>query len=286
MRILLKLALCVAVATVPAYAQRGGGGHGGGGMGGGGFHGGGTGGMGGGGRGGWGGGGMGGGGRGGWGGGGWSGGGRGGSWGGGSWGRGGLGFNSGFFNRNFNRAYSGIFFGGGYSPYVWGYPGIGAYGGYGYWPSYGASYYPYDYGYPYGWDNAYPDMAAAPAQTSPNVTVIYPPSQPANTALYVQPARPVIREYDQYGQEIAPSGPSSGTSADAARSAPSGGAPVYLFAFKDNVIRAAAAYWVDGRVLHYVTTDHEERQVPLADVDRTLTQRLNGERHVTVQLPQ
>ena len=259
MRILLKVALCVAVAAVPAYAQRGGGGHGGGGMGGGGFHGGGMGGMGGGGRGGWGGGGF-----------------RGGGF------NKGFGFNSGFFNRNFNRAYSSIFFGGGYYPFGWGY---GGFGGYGYWPSYGASYYPYDYGYPYGWDNAYPDMAAAPTQTSPNVTVIYPPSQPANTALYVQPARPVIREYDQYGQEIAPSGPSSGVSPDAARSAPSGGSPVYLFAFKDNVIRAASAYWVDGHVLHYVTIDHEERQVPLSDVDRTLTQRLNGERHVTVQLP-
>ncbi len=268
MRILLQFALCVAVAGSPVvFAQRGGGGHGGGGMGGGGFHGGGMGG------GGFRGGGMGGGGF------------RGGGFGGGGFRGGGFnkgfGFNSGFFNRNFNRAYSSIFFGGGYYPFGGGY-GIGSYGGY--WPSYGLSYAPYDYGYPYGEDYGYPDMAGAPAQTSPNVTVIYPPSQPANTALYVQPARPVMHEYDQYGQEIMPSAPSGGSAADAARSAPSE-SPVYLFAFKDNVIRAASAYWVDGHVLHYVTTDHEERQVPLSDVDRTLTQRLNGERHVTVQLP-
>jgi len=43
--------------------------------------------------------------------------------------------------------------------------------------------------------------------------------------------------------------------------------PIYLVAFqKDHEIRAAAAYWVDGQTLHYVTQQHEEkrpRSVPL-----------------------
>jgi hypothetical protein len=57
--------------------------------------------------------------------------------------------------------------------------------------------------------------------------------------------------------------------------------PIYLIAFKnqDN-IRAAQAYWVTGGMLHYVTLQDEQRLAPLDSVDRTLTYRLNRERHV------
>jgi hypothetical protein len=108
---------------------------------------------------------------------------------------------------------------------------------------------------------------------SPNVTVIYPSNaQPE----YSAPVRPAMRTYDQYGQETRP---------EAAASAPSG-SPIYLIATKDQVIRAAAAYWVDGRTLHYLTLQHEEKQAPLDSVDRGLTMQLNRERNVAFQLPQ
>jgi hypothetical protein len=51
-------------------------------------------------------------------------------------------------------------------------------------------------------------------------------------------------------------------------------------------IRAAAAYWVEGRTLHYVTLQHEEKQAPIESVDRDLSMRLNRERRVTFSLPQ
>jgi hypothetical protein len=258
MRALQLFALCLVLSASPAMAQRGGGGGRGGGMGGGG----GRGGMGGGGfRGGMGGGGF----RGGMGGGGFRGGMGGGFRGGKSFGfRGG--FNNGFF-RGFNRAYSSIFFNGFYSPYVWSYPFIGSYA---YSPYYGS--YPYGYDQ-YGYDSSYPAY-----NSSPNVTVIYPAQPQASTSVYVERARPEMREYDEYGQEVQPSASAPPSSAAAS--------PIYLLAFKDHVIRAAASYWVEGRTLHYVTLEHDARQVPLSDVDRDLTLQLNHERRVTIQLPQ
>jgi hypothetical protein len=105
------------------------------------------------------------------------------------------------------------------------------------------------------------------------VTVVYPQSQPATTTI-VERANPVMHEYDQYGQELHP-----------AQSSAAASSPVYLIAFQDHVIRAAASYWVDGNTLHYITLQHEERQAPLDTVDRDLTMQLNRDRHVSINLP-
>jgi hypothetical protein len=244
MRRILEIALCCLLAAGGAMARGGGGG--GGGRGGGGFGGGGFGG------------------------------GRGGGFVGGG-GFGGGGFRGGF-GGGFNRGFGGYGygfgrFGYGYG-YGWPYWGLGLYGAalwdYDLW-DYGA----YPYGYPYSYP-AYPYPYSYPAspydgyasyQTSPNVTVVYP-QQP-------QTARPVLREYDQYGQEIRPSGGSSAAA----------GSPIYLIAFNDHVIRAAAAYWVDGSTLHYVTLEHEEKTAPLNTVDRSLSSQLNRERQIQFQLP-
>ena len=254
MRFFLQLALCGLLAGGVAIAQRGGGGHGGG-MGGGGFRGGGMGG------------GMGSGGfRGGGGGGGFHGGvGVGGGFHGGFNNGSHGGFNNGFHVTGFRPGFgfNRFGFGAGFYGYpYWGYGGYPSYGGYGlgYYDSYPyGGYYPYDSGYAYN--------------TSPNVTVVYP-SQAA-APVYVERATPVTHEYDQYGQEVQSSGGSSGSSS-----------PIYLFAFQDHAIRAAASYWVEGKTLHYVTLQHEEKQAPIDSLDRDLTQRLNRERRVQMQLPQ
>ena len=208
--------------------------------------------------------------------------------GGGGFGGGGFrggGFGGGGFRGGFGNGFRGGF---GYNRF-----GYGLGYGYGY-PSWGGGWgigwgYPYlGYGYDSCWDYAscygyggYADpgyayngyTAPAPAySSSPGVTVISVP-QPAAPA-YVDHASPVTREYDQYGQEVQPSGGSAAAAS-----------PVYLIAFTDHNIRAAQAYWVDGHVLHYVTLQHEERQIPLTDVDRKLTLQLNHERHVNLQLP-
>ena len=164
------------------------------------------------------------------------------------------GFRGGFFNRGFG-------FGGFYG---------------GYYPSY-ALYSPwwgYDYSYPYygyGYGYSYPVY-----EPSPNVTVVYPAAQPALTTVYVERANPTMHSYDQYGQEIAP--PAAGGQA--------AGSPIYLIAFKDGVIRAAASYSVAGNTLRYVTLQHEEKQAPIETVDRNLSLQLNRERHVAFQLPE
>jgi hypothetical protein len=150
---------------------------------------------------------------------------------------------------------------------AWGWGDFG-YADYSYPYAYYPSYYPY-YGDTYagGYGAGY-GAGYAGYQTSPNVTVIYPPTQPSVVT-------PVIREYDQYGQEIHPSAGSSASTS-----------PIYLIAFNDHTIRAVSSYYVEGRTLHYVTLQHEEREVPLDTVDRNLSQALNRERQVPFSLPQ
>jgi len=173
--------------------------------------------------------------------------------------RGGGGFGYGGFRGGFGygyRGYGGYGYGGFYGYPFW--PGWGF--GYSYWPGY------YDYGYsPY----YYPYNSYDP---SPNTTVIYPaPDPPAPSTGYAERANPVVGQYDQYGQEV--------------KASSSGGAPIYLLAFTDHAIRAAAAYWVDGQTLHYVTLEHEQKQAPLDTVDRGLSLQLNRERRVPFSLP-
>jgi hypothetical protein len=72
----------------------------------------------------------------------------------------------------------------------------------------------------------------------------------------------------------------------AALAAPaSAGSPIYLFALKDETVRPAVAWWVEGNVLHYVTPAGKQADAPLDAVDRNLTDRLNAERNVRMQLP-
>jgi hypothetical protein len=142
-------------------------------------------------------------------------------------------------------------------------------------------YWPYSYdSYPY-YDSGYANYDYPAYQTSPNVTVVYPnQAQSSGTNVYVDRANPVMREYDQYGQETHRSGSEPGSSSSAVAAS-----PIYLIAFQDHTIRAAGSYWVDGRTLHYVTLQHEERLAPLDTVDRSLSMQLNRERRVQFTLP-
>jgi hypothetical protein len=253
----LALITILALAGSPAiFAQRGGGGfHGGGGMGGG-FRGGGMGG------GGFRGGGMGGGFRGGMGGGGGFRGGMGGGFRGGFGGgfRGNNGFRGNFGFNRFNRFNNGFFNNGFIGWPWWGAWGWPLWGG---WPLWDSG----DGGYPvasYAPSGGYPypeNYGAAPAPVIINQNLGSAPAPP--------PPAPTITEY----------------TAPPPTQVQSSEPPLFLLAFQDNVIRAVLAYWVDGTTLHYVTLEHEQKQVPLSTVDRTLSERLNHERNVTFQLP-
>src|ERR1035438_10322345 len=173
-------------------------------------------------------------------------------------GGGGIGRSGGF------RGYYGGYYGGYgsyYSPYF--YSGYGL--GYGYWPSYA------DYGYGY---NSYPAYSYPVYQPSPDVTMMYAPPAPAPATVYVERAGPPTCQRDEYGQEI-----------QRPRSAPDSDSSIYLIAFRDRSIFAAVAYWAEGGTLHYVTQEHEQKQVPLSTVDRDLSDKLNRERGVAFSLP-
>ena len=244
MKMLLKVTFCCCLTAAAGMAQHGGGGGGARGGGGGGFRGGGGGGFS---HGGFGGGGF-----------------RGGS---GFRGFGGFGSFGGFSSFGGFRSFG---FRGGfgfYNPYI--YSGYGL--GYGYGPGY------YDSGYDSYPAYSYPAYGSS-YQPSSNVTVVYPPASQSST-VYAERPNPVLREYDQYGQQIA--GPAAG--GPGAMSGPAT-PPVYLIAFRDHTIRAAVAYWVEGNAVHYVSLEHESKQAPLDSIDRDLSRQLNSERRVPFSL--
>ena len=55
---------------------------------------------------------------------------------------------------------------------------------------------------------------------------------------------------------------------------------------KDKTINAAAAYWVDGPMLNYVTQQGVHVIVRLDLVDRGLSRELNRQRNVEFRLPE
>ncbi len=62
--------------------------------------------------------------------------------------------------------------------------------------------------------------------------------------------------------------------------------PIYLIAFSDHRIQACLAYWVEGDTLHYVTREHEHKQIGLDGIDRAFSEQLNRDRRVEFRLPQ
>ena len=164
-------------------------------------------------------------------------------------------FHNNFRFRNFDRSLS---------PFAFGSPGFdGSNADYGN---------PFDYGYPSDDSQRY-DSSNAGYQSSVSAVIevqltphiySYVPVNSRNALV-----APDIHEY------VPPLSQSNSTY----------GPTLYLIAFQDNSIRAALAYWMEGSTLRYVTLDHEQKQAPLASVDRALSERLNGERHVLFRLP-
>ena len=182
--------------------------------------------------------------------------------------RGGFGgYHGGYVNRGFGRG----FIGHGY----WGWPRW-SWGGY-YWPGSYYTYYPYYSYYPY-YPYAYSGYAGDYSYgnayaTSPNVIVVYPQPQGAESQVHYQ-SSPAIREYDENGYEVTPSG-------SAARS----GSPTYLIALKNHVIYDAVSYSVKDGTIYFVTIAKEQKSCPMIMVDRAFSAELNRERGVNFQLP-
>jgi hypothetical protein len=164
-----------------------------------------------------------------------------------------------------------------------GYNGAPAHGhGYGYGGGNNAVAYPVPYPvYMGGYDNSY-----APAQQqAPNITIIMPP----------QSQQPPVT-INQYGvgyqppdQQAASGQPESNVRTYESPSRAPSPAPaddaVFLVALKDSTVYTAVAYWVEGDMLHYITTQGKHNQVSLDLVDRAISDKLNEGRKVEFRLP-
>jgi hypothetical protein len=110
-------------------------------------------------------------------------------------------------------------------------------------------------------------VLATAAHAQSNVTVVYPPpAQPSSVVVFL-PERPVIRPV-MVREEFEPTRQIT-----------------YFIAFKDNVVRVADQYWVDGKTIFVLTTDHQRLTAPVNTVDRILSARLNNEQNVAFILP-
>src|SRR5215471_1990940 len=63
-------------------------------------------------------------------------------------------------------------------------------------------------------------------------------------------------------------------------------APIVVIALKDKSINAAKTYWVDGRMLNYITLQGAHVIVKLDLVDKGLSGQLNFQRNVEFHLPE
>lgn len=168
--------------------------------------------------------------------------------GGGFRGGGGFGFGHGFrggfgFGRGFyNRGF--------YGAYWYPYFSLGSYGGY-----YGGYYDPYYYSYypdPYYYGSNY--------YSAPATSYYYAPAP-------VEPREPVV--INQYYTQPRPAAPPLVSNSS-----------YYLIALPNGTVEVAISYWVDRDILHFVTKNRIQRNVPLSAVDRDLTDQLNRERGV------
>lgn len=126
------------------------------------------------------------------------------------------------------------------------------------------------------YDNSYAYGAQGGGQQQPNVTVVYPP----------QPAPVIINQFGPAAPGAAPGPPEAYQPPAAPDETTQTPEPAhYLIAFKDHTIYSAVAYWVDGDTLHYFTTPTTHNQVSMSLIDRDLTERLNRESGLELQLP-
>jgi hypothetical protein len=184
---------------------------------------------------------------------------------------------------------------GGFGVHSYGRPGHGFIGGgyyrsgfrYG-WPVYGGVWGWGGSYYPSGWYSAplwtapaaYPDWAPYPYNTGPTVIIVTAPAATTEASPTVvelnrsstyrsSTYRPAAREQDPDRVEKR-----SLTSESWA----------YLIAARDGTIWLAREYRVEGGILHFATMSGNWKRLPLAEVNDALTEQLNRERGVAVDL--
>lgn len=117
-----------------------------------------------------------------------------------------------------------------------------------------------------------------PPEPAPQITIIMPP-QPA-------PAPVTINQY--FSGEAKPAERETVSTYQAPVKTPvepPADSVIFLIALKDSSVYSAAAYWVEGDTLHYITPQGRHNKVSLELVDRPLSEKLNQGRKVEFRLP-
>jgi hypothetical protein len=151
-------------------------------------------------------------------------------------------------------------------------------------------------GYGYGYDVPPPGYYQQPMPVQ-----MQQPQQPPvviiNQGYRAEQMNPVVRRYDEselpettrrYDAPVNPM-PDPNEAREAARPARRAVADdkptIYLIAFKDQTILPALAYWVEGDVLNYITTQGTPNRASLTLIDREFSRQLNRERQIEFSLP-
>jgi hypothetical protein len=181
--------------------------------------------------------------------------------------------------------YYGGYRGGYYGYRHYGYPRYGSFF-YG-WPYYSGLY--FGFGWPYSYAYDYPYYSTG--YYAPSYTYDTAPAYYSDPGYSSSGSAPVIVNqyyssgvggYGTYPQTRTYNAPSAPRSAPGPSSADR--SSYYLLAFPNGSVVMATSYWVKDRTLHYVTRDGQEHQTPLNSIDAAMTEQLNRERGIDVQL--
>jgi hypothetical protein len=110
--------------------------------------------------------------------------------------------------------------------------------------------------------------------------VYYPPAQPApqvviNQYFSTETARPAAEEPNLRIHDVPARTPAQPAEVPFS----------FLIATRDRSVFSAAAYWVEGETFHYVTPRGKHEQLPLTQLDRELSEKLNENRQIQFRLP-
>lgn len=160
----------------------------------------------------------------------------------------------------------GFYYGAGYYPYV---------------GSYISPYWSYPSYYPYSYDYSSPAISAGPAVT---VLSTGASNQTPSTVIVnnTTPREQTRSEDEDSGLRRPPPEASQSQRQPEPQATRS---QIYLIAARNGIVWAALAYWVEGQTLNFVTVKGERKQMPLAQIDRDLSEQFNRERNVPFRLP-
>lgn len=136
-------------------------------------------------------------------------------------------------------------------------------------------------------------------QAQPNVTVVMPQQQTPSVIINQYGSdghkSTTTAEVSERGElKVYESNPAPAEAPKAAAAAPPTPAGtyarddkpnIYMIALKDETVRQAIGYWVEGSLLKYVTPQARISSVPLEMVDRNASSRLNAQNRLELELP-